>query len=86
MNNADFESEEMENFSDKLIVNMSVVACKIARFNQLASGHKILEVEGDYIIELSPDGSKKLIKKLSRSSFIPKFENAHPEAECLSEQ
>ena len=64
INWADPKSEEVTDYVDELIVRLAPASCSVARWIALASGHRILEVEGNELVEISPDGSKRVIESL----------------------
>lgn len=41
-------------------------ACKLARWQALASGQTLLEVEGDYLVRITPDGTKTVIRHIPK--------------------
>jgi hypothetical protein len=57
-------NEEAMNFLEAHIPELAEVAFKQAYWQALAEGSKVLKVEDGFLIEVSPDGSKKTLKKL----------------------
>jgi hypothetical protein len=54
--------KEIQNL-EKEIPNLADTAFRQAYFNALSSGSSVLIVENNELIEVFPDGSKKVIKK-----------------------
>lgn len=51
-------------FFENLIPVMAEGACKLAHWQALASGCKVIQVEEGYLIEISPDGTKEYLQQL----------------------
>lgn len=51
-------------FQEKHIPDLVLTATKQAYWRALAAGSSVLERENDYLVEVFPDGSRKLIKPL----------------------
>jgi len=60
---SDFCQEDSFNFENQVPYFMQA-ACKLARWKILVSGFKVLEIEDDQLVELSPDGKKTWIRSL----------------------
>ena len=52
---------------EELIPELAQTALKKARLQALSSGYSVLQVEGEALIELHPDGKKTFIKPLPPS-------------------
>lgn len=57
-------SEKMMCFLEEHIPELAEAAVKQAYWNALASGNSVLECENGVIVEIHPDGKRKIIKKL----------------------
>lgn len=62
--NTNKDNEAISYFVDKHLPLMAEAACRLARWETLASGHEVLEVENGWITKVSPDGTKTQIRKL----------------------
>jgi hypothetical protein len=51
-------------FLEEHIPELAQAAVTEAYWKALASGHKVLKSENGFLIEISPDGTKKILKKL----------------------
>ena len=51
-------------FLEEHIPELADVAFKQAYWQALAEGSKVLKVENNFLVEVSPDGSQKMIKEL----------------------
>lgn len=49
---------------------MSGEAFAAARERALASGLSVLQTEGDLIVEVSPDGGKKIVKRIEPPTYL----------------
>ena len=59
-------------FIEDHIPEMAQAAVTIAYWMALASGCKVLQVEGDKLVEVSPDGSKRIVKSLAPAIPVEK--------------
>ncbi len=62
--------EKTMQFLESHIPEIAQAAVTQAYWMSLASGHKVLQAEGDKLVEISPDGSKKIIKSLAPNTPI----------------
>lgn len=58
-------TEKAIDFLEQHIPEQAVMALKQAYWKALASGSSVLVCEGGHLIEQFPDGTKKIIKKVS---------------------
>jgi hypothetical protein len=56
--------EESTRFLEEHAPKLFSAAVTQAYWGSFASGHAVLQREGDELVEVSPDGSKKVIKAL----------------------
>lgn len=59
-------------FLEEGIPALAQAAVTIARHEALSSGLSVLEVEEGNIVEVFPDGSKRIIKPIERGVALPK--------------
>ena len=64
--------EKAIQFLEEHIPEIAQAAVTQAYWAALASGCKVLQVEGNKIVETSPDGSKKVIKSLPPITRVKK--------------
>ena len=64
--------EKTIEFLEEHIPEMAKAAVTEAYWNALASGHKVLEVDGNNLVETSPDGTKKIIESLAPRKLVQK--------------
>ncbi len=64
-------NEKAIRFLEEQIPEMADSAVKQAYWRTLAAGYNVLESENNAIVEVHPDGSRKIIKKLA--PCIPVF-------------
>ncbi|MBM3191802.1 MAG: hypothetical protein FJZ63_04030 [Chlamydiae bacterium] len=57
-------SEEAMLFLEEHIPDLAAIAVKQAYWQALASGSSVLMCEGENLVEIHPDGTKRIIKKL----------------------
>lgn len=57
-------TEEAMRYLEEHIPEMASAAVKQAYWQALASGSTVLEVENGALVEVSPDGSRKVIKQM----------------------
>ena len=67
-----FMDEKTIEFLEEHIPEMAEAAVTEAYWDALASAHKVLEVDGDHLVETSPDGTKKVIKTLPPRKRVKK--------------
>lgn len=65
LNNGDLD-ETSFCFLEENIPIMAEAACRLARWQALASGCKVLQVEECWLIEISPDGTKTFVQWLGQ--------------------
>lgn len=58
-------TEKTMRFLEEHIPELAELAVKQAYWNALASGNSVLECENGIIMEIHPDGTRKIIKKLT---------------------
>ncbi len=63
-------NEDTIRFLEEHIPELASVAIKQAYWRALASGHSVLEAENGFIVEVLPNGKKKIIKKLPPSIAV----------------
>lgn len=56
--------EKAMRFLEEQIPDLAETAIKQAYWQALASGHTVLECENGVLVEVHPNGTKKVIKKL----------------------
>ncbi|WP_227657632.1 hypothetical protein, partial [Candidatus Magnetaquicoccus inordinatus] len=59
--------EQTMQFLEEHIPDLAEPAFKQAYWQALASGSSVLEVEGNQIVEVFPDGTRKLIKQIKQA-------------------
>ena len=64
--------EKTIDFLEKHIPEMAEAAVTEAYWAALASGHKVLEIVGNNLVETSPDGTKKVIESLPPRKRVKK--------------
>ena len=64
---SDNDIQQLENEFPKL----SGQAFAKARETVLASGQSVLQTEGNHLVEVFPDGQKKVLKAIDPPSFLP---------------
>jgi hypothetical protein len=57
-------NEQEMRFLEEQIPELAELAFKKAYLDTLAAGHSVLKCEGEFLYEVFPDGSKKVIKKM----------------------
>ncbi|HEV7349260.1 hypothetical protein [Telluribacter sp.] len=57
-------TEKELNFLEEQIPAMTEQATQIAYYTTLANGHSVVIAEGGHLVEVFPDGTKKIRKKL----------------------
>ncbi len=57
---------------EEMIPKLARAACNVAYWEALASGFKMIEVDGDHLVETSPDGSKRVIQSLPPRKHVKK--------------
>ena len=65
-------NEEAMRFLEENIPELADAAVKQAYWQALASGSSVLESENDTVIEIHPDGTRKIIKKIEPSTPVKK--------------
>jgi hypothetical protein len=63
-------SEKAIDYLETPIPELAELALKKAYWQTLASGNSVTVLENDEIVEISPEGIRKVIKKISRSSRV----------------
>jgi hypothetical protein len=58
------DNEKVINYLEEQIPELAELAIKQAYWQALASGSSVLAVKDNILIEVFPDGSKKIIKQL----------------------
>jgi hypothetical protein len=69
-------SEQAIDYIEQHLPELMATATKQAYWQTLASGHSVLIAENGYLIEVFPDGTKKVIKEINKpvpSSFGKSF-------------
>ncbi|RYG70137.1 hypothetical protein EON80_08485 [bacterium] len=64
-------SEEEIDFLESQIPAQAVAATQAAFWDALTRGEKVLVAEGNQLIEISPDGSKRFIENLAPNVTLP---------------
>ena len=59
-------------FLEEHIPDLAIAAVKQAYWQALASGSSVLMCEAGNLIEIHPDGTRKIIKKLSPPIYVTK--------------
>lgn len=57
--------EKTQRFLEESIPELAEAAVKQAYWRALAAGHSVLTTENGMLVEVHPDGTKKIIKKLA---------------------
>lgn len=57
--------EEAMHFLEEQIAAMADSAAKQAYLRTLAAGHSVLESENNALVEVHPDGTRRIIKKIT---------------------
>jgi hypothetical protein len=70
INYAKPNNEERIEYLEKCIPNFVSTACHVARFEALFSGFNVIEVEGNELVEINPDGSKRVIESLLQRTVV----------------
>ena len=65
-------NEKTIQFLEDHIPEIAQAAVTQAYWMALASGCKVLQVEGDKLVEVSPDGEKRIVKSLTPMVSIKK--------------
>ena len=65
-------NERAISFLEEHIPELVDLAIKQAYWNALASGNSVLESENGFLVEVYPDGTRKVIKQLPPSTPVPK--------------
>jgi len=65
-------SEQEIDFLEAQIPELAQAAVTIAHWRALAAGHSVLEVEGEGIYEVFPDGSRKFVQKIDPPTPVEK--------------
>ena len=63
-------NEKTIQFLEDHIPEIAQAAVTQAYWMALASGYKVMQVEGDKLIEISPDGTKRIVKSLTPTTSI----------------
>lgn len=63
-------TEKTIRFLEEHIPELADLAIKQAYWNALASGSSVLECQNGVIVEVHPDGTRKIIKKISPPTEI----------------
>jgi hypothetical protein len=61
-------SDKAIDYLETQIPELAELALKKAYWQTLASGNSVTVLENDEIVEISPEGTRKVIKKINRSS------------------
>jgi hypothetical protein len=61
-------SEKAIDYLETQIPELAELALRRAYWQTLASGNSVTVLENDEIVEISPEGTRKVIKKINRSS------------------
>lgn len=56
--------EQALDYLEEQIPALSASAVTVAYWAALAAGHSVLEVEGDAIVEVFPDGTRRVVKAI----------------------
>ncbi len=65
-------SEEALNYLEAHIPEMAELATRQAYWQTLASGNSVLVADNGQLVEVFPDGSRKVIKELPAPTVLPK--------------
>lgn len=65
-------NEKTMQFLEDHIPEIAQAAVTQAYWMALSSGYKVLQVEGEKLVEVSPDGGKKIVKSLAPTISIKK--------------
>ncbi len=60
-------SEKAIDYLETQIPELAELALRRAYWQTLASGNSVTVLENDEIVEISPEGTRKVIKKINRS-------------------
>ncbi len=60
-------SEKAIDYLETQIPELAELALRKAYWQTLASGNSVTVLENDEIVEISPEGTRKVIKKINRS-------------------
>ena len=63
-------SEKAIDYLETQIPEMAELALRQAYWQTLASGNSVTVLENDEIVEISPEGTRKVIKKIQRTSPV----------------
>ena len=65
-------NERILNYLEESIPELAEAAVTQAYWRALAAGHSVLKAENGMLIEVHPDGTKKVIKKLAPPTPVEK--------------
>lgn len=69
--------EEELDYLEAQIPELAEIAFKQAYWQALASGNKVLEAQEGSLVEVSPDGTRKIIKPLSPRLTVKPGQKRH---------